>query len=77
MFLLKQTQSDTKIKCPNDCPFEFFDKDTKYCPACGAELIKEEVPHDVFFCSHCVKEVGETWNYCPYCGEKKEDKKQS
>ena len=77
MFLLKQTESDTKIKCPNDCPFQFLDKNVHYCPSCGAALIREKFDHDVFFCSHCVKEVNEHWNYCPYCGEKKEDKKQS
>ena len=38
------------------------------------EIKEETVYFNAFKCSNCGRRVNEHWNYCPWCGEEKEDK---
>ena len=83
MKLIADQGSYAKRVCPNDCgrggdPFLSLAKlefaGMKYCPDCGGEIKEETVYFNAFKCSNCGRRVNEHWNYCPWCGEEKEDK---
>ncbi len=46
--------------CPN-C-YHSIRRDFSFCPSCSHKLTVE--------CSSCQKKINQTWNVCPYCGER-------
>jgi len=76
MFLVEKQESYTKRVCPNNHLdlVEALTWGYNYCRVCGEELKEIPVLYSVYHCSHCGYKVGKTVIYCPYCGEKKEEK---
>jgi len=45
----------------------------RFCYICGLSVKEKQVPYDVPYCAVCNNPVNPSWNYCPYCGQGRED----
>jgi len=44
----------------------------RFCPVCGFRVEEREVAYDGAYCADCMSPVDPSWNYCPYCGNRRE-----
>jgi len=56
---------------PNFSPED--DPKVKFCHVCGAPIQERQVTYDVAYCANCNNQVYPYWNYCPYCGQAREE----
>jgi len=45
----------------------------RFCYICGLSVKEKQVPYDAAYCAVCNNPVNPSWNYCPYCGQGRED----
>jgi len=67
-----ETRPTTERYCPNGHePLQ--DNSAKFCHLCGSPPIIQETTYDAALCANCHKVVDPTWDYCPYCGQGREE----
>lgn len=54
-------------------PWPSSDHAPKFCHLCGAPVRQQATTCDAALCANCNNPVDPTWNYCPYCGQDREE----
>ncbi|MBA7650602.1 hypothetical protein ES703_58412 [subsurface metagenome] len=77
MFEVKSTPTVERY-CPNGHPplpdlRSEDDHSIKFCPICGTPIEERPITYDAAYCANCNNLVNPTWNYCPYCGQGREN----
>lgn len=73
-----ETRPATERYCPNGheplfSPFLAKDHEVKFCHICGAPIEERQTTYDAALCANCSIPVNPDWNFCPYCGQGRED----
>jgi len=45
----------------------------RFCYTCGLRLEERQVPYDAAYCTTCRSPVNPEWDYCPNCGQVREN----
>ena len=77
MFAVKKVTT-TERYCPNGhIPLPDLlaqsSHSVRFCHICGLSVKERRVPYDAPYCAVCNNPVHPSWNYCPYCGQGRED----
>ena len=76
MFKVEQ-KTYTERYCPNGHeplvgPLPEWDAPIKFCHICGASIEERPTTYDAALCTNCNNPVNPQWNFCPYCGQGRE-----
>lgn len=73
-----ETRPTTERYCPQGHQplFDLWpegDHSVKFCHICGTSILERQVTYDAALCGICNSPVNPEWNYCPYCGQGREE----
>lgn len=73
-----ETRPTTERYCPNGHEplpdlWPEDDHSVKFCHICGTSIEEHPTTYDAAFCANCNSPVNPASNYCPYCGQAREE----
>ncbi|MBU0847371.1 zinc ribbon domain-containing protein [Patescibacteria group bacterium] len=80
MFKVREATT-VEHRCPNGHnlllnPRSENDQSVKFCHLCGASLEEQQAPYHAAYCANCNNPVYPDWNYCPFCGQGREENRK-
>ena len=67
-----ETRTSSELYCPNGHEQPPGDHSVNFCHICGEPI--PQLTYDAALCARCNNPVSPEWNFCPYCGQGRDDR---